>query len=314
MQRIELKKDKSIMALRKKYNYFKQGQFDKAKELLEEELKIDQGNTELSSALNCALFWQERKEKMRGMDCYAMSNYLMNQWEEFLNFINKIGRVSEKCLYSIKHYVYNTALANYSGLYEASGIIGTEILFQMGKLYKGIGNYEKAVQTFELSNQQKHNDPKILAELADCYAQIDEIRASKLFFREAFFIDPLIIDIENLEAVFIQKLIQRIVKLGICATDIKQWIPVYGTIWGVFNVKRELKPLEIAKLKQSINNLEKKIQDKHKDIDKIIPYLLNKYFWLIDHLINTGAPKSVVDELFIKIKKIDEKIYRECAN
>ena len=48
-----------------------------------------------------------------------------------------------------------------------------------------------------------------MAELADCYSLVNEIRASKAFFREAFFKIPKDIDLSILESDYIHRLIDN---------------------------------------------------------------------------------------------------------
>ena len=89
-----------------------------------------------------------------------------------------------------------------------------------------------------------------------------------------------------------------------------EWIPVYGTLDGMLNVKRELKALELGKLKQSIYTLENELREKDtKNRRILIPRLINYYFWLIDHYINGNVEKSKVDEILLRIRLLDEKIY-----
>ena len=89
-----------------------------------------------------------------------------------------------------------------------------------------------------------------------------------------------------------------------------EWLPVYGTLDGVLNVKRELKALELGKLKQSIYMLENELREKNVKNKKIlVPRLINYYFWLIDHYMNGTVEESKIDEILLRIKLLDEKIY-----
>ena len=210
-----------------------------------------------------------------------------------------------------EQYIFAEALKNYLQLHKDSVIYETDILLRIGRCYKGLGNYEKALEFIEIASQQYSGNAEIMAELADCYSLVNENRASKVFFREAFFKNPQEINLSILESEYIHRLIDKLKKKGLKKPELNEWIPVYGIIYGIFNIKRELRPLEIGKLKQSIYKLE---QSFFKDINKeefCIPRLLNHYFWLIDHYVSTGEEKIKIEEVLKKIENINPEIYKE---
>jgi hypothetical protein len=59
----------------------------------------------------------------------------------------------------------------------------------------------------------------------------------------------------------------------------------------VFSVKREMKPLEFGKLKQSIFLLEREIESEPR-ARGLVPRLINRYFWLIDHYMAAGESRE----------------------
>ena len=93
------------------------------------------------------------------------------------------------------------------------------------------------------------------------------------------------------------------------ASALVEWIPVYGVIYGVFNVKRELRSLEYGKLKQSIFTLQSQLADDGDRGVETEPRLLNRYFWLIDHYISSGDSREKVDEVLEKIRLVNSDIY-----
>jgi hypothetical protein len=90
-----------------------------------------------------------------------------------------------------------------------------------------------------------------------------------------------------------------------------EWIPVYAAIWGVFSVKRELKQMEVGRLRQSIFSLEAEYKTNPARREYLRPRLLNRYFWLIDHYENSREDSSLIDETLLKIKYIDPDIYQK---
>ncbi len=311
-KQLTIKGDDVIRILNHVYILFREGNFTDSIIELENALKIDFEYPGIIIAMKCANFWLERQKRIETInDHYEKGEFLMAQWKQFTEFSGKLEKITEKCLFSIKQYIFAEALKNYLQLHKDSVIYETDILLRIGRCYKGLGNYEKALEFIELASQQNSGNTEIMAELADCYSLVNEIRASKAFFREAFFKNPQDIDLSILESEYIHRLIDKLKKMGFKKPELNEWIPVYGIIYGIFNIKRELRPLEIGKLKQSIFKLE---QSFFKDINKeefCIPRLLNHYFWLIDHYVSTGEEKIKIEEVLKKIENINPEIYKE---
>jgi hypothetical protein len=99
--------------------------------------------------------------------------------------------------------------------------------------------------------------------------------------------------------------------MGYSGPALAEWMPVYGAIWGVFNVKREMKPLEFGKLKQGIYQLEKDCGAAGAARDLLVPRLINRYFWLIDHYLTTGEPRDRIEEILAKIRDLDPRVHQE---
>jgi tetratricopeptide (TPR) repeat protein len=304
--------DEIVKILNEIYALFKRGRFSEAIEPLEGALKIDFDYPGVTSSLKCANFWKEKQNRLEELsNSYELGETLMSNWRHFLAFVERIGDVPEKCLFSIKRYVFTTALDSFQSLYEASGIYDSDVLLRMGRCHKALGNYERAIELLETASQQKSGTAEILAELADSYSLINETRASKAFFREAFFLNPQEIDLHNIESVIIHRLADKLRKKGLRDSELLEWIPVYGTIYGVFNVKRELRPIEFGKLKQAIYKIEGEIKKKSEKAAHSVPRLINRFFWLIDHYVSTNEEKSRIEEVLEKIKALDPVIFRE---
>ncbi|NOY08072.1 MAG: tetratricopeptide repeat protein [Spirochaetes bacterium] len=311
-EQLSFKEEKIIEILNEIHVNFRNGEFAKVKSLLEDAFKIDSGYPGIVSALKCTEYWIKLLKDYNAIEGgFQRGEYLMSQWNAFQDFLYHINAVPDLIIYSIKQFIFNCALIDYTSILDAANRYDPTLLLQIGRSHKAIGNYEDAVQLLENANQIDFRNAAILAELADCYSLIDELKASKLFFREAFFINPHKINLYTLESPIIVKLVERLIKKGYNKHVLAEWIPVYGNVWNVFNVKRELKPLEIGKLKQNIFALEREVKGNNSNRDIILPKLLNHYFWLIDHYISAHEEQSRIEEILEKIKNIDESIYIE---
>ena len=313
-KQLAFKDDELIRILNRVYDLFRDGRIPEASASLEEALKIDFDYPGVTAAMKCANFWGEKQKKLAETeDGYEKGEYLLEQWGRFTAFTARMPDVSEKCIYSLKGWVFGAALQCYKRLYEQSSVCDAEVLLKIGRCFKGIGDYMSAIEYLEIANQQKSDMPAVLAELADCYAQINELRASKVFFREAFFIDPQQVDLNRIETAMIKRLAGKLKEKGLSGAELMEWLPVYGAVYGVFNVKRELRPIEFGKLKQSIFRLETALKKDKDAAGHLVPRLIKHYFWLIDHYVATGEEKAKIEDVLEKVKGLEPTIYREYA-
>ncbi|MBB6478804.1 tetratricopeptide repeat protein [Spirochaeta isovalerica] len=297
------------------YVAYRNGAIEESAELLNEAHSIDYDNPLVLSALKCTRFWLDRFEKLEtSMEDFEKGEFLVRQW---LIFLDKFGCNLQDCfedgLYNLKQGIFRTALKYYSRIREGDRDPEPEILLRIGRCHKTLGDYDRAIAALEKALRRESKSSQILAELADCYFMVDKIRNSKVFFREAFFIDPQAIDVELLEADIITRLVGEVKKKGYTGRELNEWLPVYAVIFGVFNVKRELRPIEYGKLKQTIFSLKNELQESV-DRSLLLPRLINHYFWLIDHYLCINKDWETVEEVLLNIKLLHVGIYEQYTN
>jgi tetratricopeptide (TPR) repeat protein len=302
----------SILA--RAYDLQRDGAFAEAEPVIEQALALDYENKEVLSALKCANYWKEKKARLATIrDPYDQAEFLLKAWRGFMDFLDQIKDVYDSCLYSIRQWVFGKSIVNYLHLLESGGA-DPDLFFRIGRCFKGLGDYQHAVEYLEAANSGRRDDPEIVAELADCYALVNEIKASKAFFREAFFLDPQKIDVKLLDSLLIRRLVDRLRAMGYSSPALEEWIPVYGVLFGVLNVKRELKSLEYGKLRQSIFALENQLDEDAETRGRLAPRLINRYLWLIDHYMHSGEEREKIDEVLHKIRDIDVSVYEQIVN
>ncbi len=308
-KQLTFKENEVIQILNKVYLHFKEGRFLEAAKLLEKALTIDFEYPDVANALKCANFWLDREERARTLgDPYERGEFYLAQWKVFGGFTARMSGLSERCLFTIKYYVFGQALEQYEKLAGDHEHADPEMLLRMGRCHKARGNYEDAIALLEMAGEIRREDPAVLAELADSYSLVNENRAAKVFFREAFYLGGSQVELSYLESPMIHRLVARL-RERFGEAEIAEWIPVYGTIYGLFNVRRELRPVELGKLKQSIYQLEKDLQQGQDP--RLVPRLLNRYFWLIDHYAHSGEDKQKIEEILARIRDVDPSIYKE---
>lgn len=306
---------RSQALLREAYEKLKTSDAHYACELIEQALTFDYENEEIKHALKCVNWWLEQTRRIDEIkNPFEKGTLLINMFKPYGAFLDQINMNHneryEQCQYAVRIFVYSKALFFFESLYtNPVNQNDPGLLLLMGRCHKGIGNYDEALEFLEKAVHLKKEDAEILAEVADINALLAHTKPAKALFREAFFIDPLKIDFHFMESALILKLREKVKELGIKDEEISEWIPVYGNLWGVFSVKRELKLLEVGRLKQSIFSLEAEYDSNPARRDIIKPRLINYYFWLIDHLENSREDLSSIEETLLKIKVKDRQIY-----
>jgi len=310
-----VKDDELSRLLRDAYSHIRDHRLDEAATALERALELDFEHPDVLSSLKYVNFWRDRAGTVaRLANGFEQGEYLLAQWRLFEGFVERIGAGCEECLYAVRTHVYDRALQFYQSVNDGGTVGDPELLLRIGRCYKGKGDYDTALSYLNRAYGQKKDDPELLAELADCYAFVNEVQKAKVFFREAFFIGAGRIDIEVLESELIRRLVTKVREMGYNDQELLEWIPVYGWLYGVFTVRRELRSIEYGKLKQSIYALERDYSDKRASEALLVPRLVNRYFWLIDHYISSGEDRSRIEEVLLKLRSICPKIYEQYRN
>jgi len=304
--------------LRKAYENLKASDIVSACEFLEQALNIDFENKEVKHALKCVNWWLEHTRRIDEIkNPFEKGSFLISLFKQYHVFLGHLNERSEgavtefdQCQYAVRFFVYSKALFFFEKLLgNPANQHDPGLLFLVGRCFKGTGNYDQALDYLEQAIHIKKEDAEILAEVADVNALLANVKPAKALFREAFFIDPSKIDLRFMESALIIKLREKVLEMGYKEEQVSDWIPIYGYLWGVFTVKRELKQMEAGRLKQSIFALEAEYGSNLSRREKLKPRLINHYFWLIDHYEINREDSSLIEETLLKIKVTDPDIY-----
>jgi tetratricopeptide (TPR) repeat protein len=281
--------------------------------LLDEAFNKDYKNEEIKYALKSVQWWLDQSGKIDEIkNPYEKGGYIISLLKQYYVFLEQFDNVYDQCRYAVRYYVFSRALFFFEGLLgNHANQHDPGLLLLVGRCYKGLGNYDEALKYLEQAVRFKREDAETLAEVADINALLAETKAAKALFREAFFLDPSKIDINSLESALILQLWEKVNSLGYKDELVCEWIPIYASLWGVFSVKRDLKQMEVGRLRQSIFSLEAEYYANPARREQIKPRLLNRYFWLVDHYENSHEDSSLIDETLLKIKLIDPDIYQK---
>lgn len=307
--------ERTYTLLHQAYERIKEHELDTAAGALEEALSTAFDNPHVVTSLKYVNFWRDREASVSSIGgTFERAEYLLGQWGTFDGFVERIGERDESCLYALKQHVFGVALGYYRQLYHQSEDRDPELLLRIGRCYKGMGDFQRAVRFLQAANTERPGDPAILGELADSFALVGDSQAAKAFFREAFFVDPQKVDTASLESEMIRRLIAKLQEMGMEEPLLKEWLPVYGVLFGIFTVKRELRSIEFGRLKQAIYSLERELRERSSDPAVIEPRLINKYFWLIDHFIGVQEEQQKIDEVLLKIRSLNPRVYHQYTN
>ena len=300
---------KSLLA--KSYDLFERGDFAEAQSVLDKAHGLDFEDPEVRAALKACGYWTSRAKRLDELAGEgAKGDFLRRQWRNFTEgFSAQLGHPFHEGRERLKAWAFGRAIACYDRL--AGEDRDPEVLLQRGRCLKSLGRYSEAIETLEEAIRGTGpGNAGLLAELADAYALIGETKAAKVLFREALFQDPRKVSLDDLESPVFRRLIERLaVEKGYAGDALAEWLPVYGVLWGVLDVTRELKPVEYGKLKQSIYALKSEIADGD-DGSGLKPRLINRYFWLIDHYQNANEDRRTVEEALMNIKLLSPSVYR----
>ncbi len=288
---------------------------DSAQQTLEKGLALDFDSADVVTSLKFVNFWRERETQLENIQhAFERGEYYISQWPAFEAFAERIGDECEPCKFAIRRHVFGRALEEFQLLVQEADSQDSELLMRIGRCHKGLGAYDEAVRYLEAAAAGRSDDSEILSELADAYALVNETQAAKAFFREAFFLEPQRVHLELLESQLIRALAEKVRELGFSGRALLEWLPVYGVLLGVFTVKRELRSIEYGKLKQGIYALERELREGRDKDGLVEPRLINRYFWLVDHLISSGEDSAKVDEVLLKLRSVNERIYKQYTN
>jgi len=290
---------------------FRAGDFDRAETEAEAALALDFEDPGVQSALKCAVYWKDRMARSVALGAPEdRGDQLLKEWQGFdQRFRLHLDQPFDAPVAAIKAAVFEKAAEFFL---EQVPFEGEEkrfaLLLKAARAQKVSGAFETALATLDQVLQLRPDDAGALAQMADCFEAVGDTQRSRLFFREAFYINPQAIDVDALDSGVIGGLVSSLREQGLNGSELREWLPVHAVVGGVFSVKRDLKPLELGQLRQGINSLKSEYHGGNAG-PMVLPRLLNRYFWLIDHFFSVKEDRSKIEDVLLNIKLLDQKIY-----
>jgi tetratricopeptide (TPR) repeat protein len=298
-------------ALESTVEAFRSGDFETAEAVAESGLALDFEHAGIQAALKCAVFWKDRLARASSWPApEERGDVLLKEWQGFVTrFRSHLDEPFETGIEAIRGAVFDRAASWYLEqvpLEEESR--QTDLRLKAARAWKECGSFDQALSVLDAVLQARPDDAAALAEMADCFDAVGETQKSRLFFREAFYLNAQAVQLESLTCPVLGEIIADLSAQGLGGSELKEWLPVHAVIRGFFTVKRELKALELGQLKQGINALKAELHEAGAG-PLVLPRLLNRYFWLIDHYFSVKEDRSKVEDVLLNIKLLDQRIY-----
>lgn len=285
----------------------------KAKNILADILEFNLDNSEIDFAIWTCSYWIDCVKSLSSLDSYGQGEKLLFQWKAFEDALSKKKEVFPRAVFSAQEGIFSLALASYSAAEAENSnepAQKAELLLRTGICKKKLGNYDEARSALIEANKLQQGNAEIIAEMADCCALCGMENEAKILFREAFFIDARKVDLQLLDSELIKSIVLRVQhEHGYSGQELQMWVPVYAVLYRVFNIKRELRSVEVLKLKQDIYELEMEIKNPANSTRLLKPKLIYMYFRIVDYYIQKGESGSELNNILLKIKILDKDIY-----
>ncbi|NIZ40497.1 hypothetical protein PVA45_03080 [Entomospira entomophila] len=290
------------------------GQYSDASAVMQKAIFVDLDSRLPTLIVKSCDFWDTRLRKIKHLPILEMFTAVHEAWIHFnKNIVRKDAVTLDRVVHAIRMQVFGLIVDQLRRHPEVEQDI--HYAFALARAYKYRGDYDEAIDVYALVLEIDAKNPAALAELADCYAIIDEETHAKVLFREAFFHGPDRIVMSNLDSVMIKQLERKMQDLHLPEVYIPEWMAVYGVVWGLLIYSRELSKSEYARLNHSIHALRAQVEEHPEKRGYLVPRLIYRLFWLIDYFIanevDAGVTRQNIEKVLIEIKFLDEKIYKK---
>lgn len=298
-------------------NLLREGKLNEAEQVASAELDLNAPATPTGDKDRYRIikYWQNRTATLRSINnAYKKAQHLLSGWVECHQQHFYFKAMMQTEFISLRYFLFEQTAFFLNQVH--SHTYNRALCLGLARSYKEMDDYATALEWIKRCYDQpeSRNDAEILAELADILDVNNDSKMAKLFFREAFFIDPMRVELSFIESPIVIKMIETISKKRYNDTiddELRYQIPIYANIYQVFNITRDLTPTEVHALQASIDRLE----HEGKKSPITVLKLINRYLWLIDFIkaSENESPndRTAVSAVLNKINVLNPTIYRD---
>jgi len=134
------------------------------------------------------------------------------------------------------------------------------------------------------------------------------------YFKEAFFWDPSLINLDLITAEPIQRLVDFIREDNKSRYDVREWVPVYGFITDILHVRRDIPEPKVEFIKEQIRNLEMSFQTMNREqieSSNVLPRLLTRYLWILEYFEFQKYSFENIGQIRDRLLQIDKPLFED---
>ena len=296
------------------------GKFSEAVENLEKLQGVDPDYPGFLASYRTARFWLNRNDEISSMpEGKETAEFLMTEWKNYEEYAEDKNILNSSSYRAAMMNIYYAASRHYSiALTEQENTApdNFDLLLKLGVCFIKLENYKKAVETlgYALNSYNAHTHAGLLSMLAEAFYNQGEIPKSLWYFKEAFFWDPALIDLDLITAEPIQRLVDFVREDSKSRYDIREWVPVYGFITDILYVRKDISELQVEFIKEQIRNLERSYQKMNREqieSSNVLPRLLTRYLWILEYFEFQKYSFENIGQIRDHLLKIDKPLFEE---
>ncbi len=255
-------------------------------------------------------FWQLRSRAFeKQLDELKRAAMIVHEWKVFYRLYLQVG-LDIEYYRSLREWVFTLLRGTCRKVLEGTQV-ASELTYYLGVSHLMLREYQDAVNWANHAVQKEQQNMRYLALLACCWERLGHDYQARLLYREAYYQDPDAVETACLSSQIIDTVIERILHFRYPVESIQYWIPVFGRIFSLFNVKRALTTLEYSSLVKRVRQLESSLEGAQTQGDlSVLPKLLNGYLWMIDYHTALRKNQDRIQELESQLQDTDERVYQ----
>lgn len=280
------------------YELVREGDFKNSLEYFDKIIEMDFEYPLLYENMSCIKFWDNRKEKIEELrnNKIELSLFLENNLKKFEAFVSERNFPKDLiAIKAIRFYINETVINALESDDKTGNLTDRKARILLARSYIESGNIEKAIFTLSSLKKSMPYDGLVLSLIAEAYYRANNIKASKMYIRDALFYGVFSIDFDMITIPEVDIIIDTIESRGVHSKsreDILAWMFAYSELMNILDVKRSFNEGEEVNLRRMISKLEAEYR-KVKSRDTVAPKLMSAYALLTTYLVMNGDKKDV---------------------
>ncbi|MCL1911170.1 MAG: hypothetical protein FWG13_03085 [Leptospirales bacterium] len=294
------------------------GKFREAVDSLEQLEDIDPDYPGFLASYRTARFWLNRSDEISSMpEGKKTADFLMTEWDTYEEYAGDKNMLNTSSYRAAMMNIYYTASRHYGISFmkqENTASVNFDLLLKLGACFIKLENYKKAVETLEYAVNSYNAHAGLLSMLAESFYNLGEVPKSLWYFKEAFFWDPSLINLDLITAEPIQRLVGFIREERKNCYDAREWVPVYGFTTDTLFVRKDIHERQVEFIKEQIYNLEISFQKMNREqieSSNVLPRLLTRYLWLLDYYEFQKYNFENIGQIRDRLIQIDKSLFEE---